>query len=76
MFLFVCLLSRRRARRVSAKQLIFNERGMRGMPPPPLQLSAAWLAVRYLEGLLFSCFHVRLFIMAGVTAPRTDGVFD
>lgn len=34
-FLFVCLLSRLRGRRVSAEQLIFNERGMRGIPPLP-----------------------------------------
>lgn len=45
-------------------------------PPSPVWLSAAWLAVGYLEGLLFSCFHVCLFIMAWATAPQTASLIN
>lgn len=47
-----------------------------GNPPSPFRLSAAWLAVGYLEGLLFSCFHVCLFIMAWATAPQTASLIN
>lgn len=69
---FVCLLSRHGARRVSAEQLIFNERGMRGIPPTLCSTVSCTLSWRP----PFSCFHVCLFIMAWATAPQTDGVFE